>query len=343
MWNVKSWIWPGLVSIAAITLGAVWFEMPRVASEIGERARATLAAELSWAEVAVHGRDVILTGSAPSEAAQQAALDRVSAVDGVRSVADEMGLLPQENPYRFSVAKSDSGIVLSGFAPSLEARDRLKAQIGRTLPGIEIADDLSLARGAPDSFKQLVTFGLTQLSRLGEGGFEIVDSRISVHGQALSSADFAALYADAKEGGEIIGRFEVTPPEMTAPYVFKLSKTAGQTVVTGYVPSLAMRSEVAAALGKGAEVELDVATGVPEGLDWEAATQQALEAASWLAEGEVEIAAGRLNVNGDARDAAAFRELQQMINSELPGGLALGATDIGVAAADRNQAADENR
>jgi OmpA-OmpF porin, OOP family len=330
MWNWKSWIWPGVVTVAALTAGAIWFETGRIEADLTARAAQSLSAIEPWAEVTAQGRDVIVTGDAPSEEARQNVVAVLSGTDGVRAVIDHTGLLPLESPYRFSVVKSDAGLVLSGFAPSAAGRDALLATIGKALPGVAVTGEVALARGAPDDFERLVELGTRQLSRLGEGGFAIDDDHLSIFGAALSPEDYDALMGDVQTAEGEVSIAEVSLPRAADAFLFRAERINGEIRVSGYATSAEERQRLMEIAGDRAGGSLRLATGAPEGVEWGVAAAKAIEAASLLASGSAEVAGRRLDISGDARDLDAFRSLQQLIGEPLPGGLVLGMTDIGL-------------
>ena len=329
MGNSKQWIWPGLVTVSALTLAAVWFGAGRIETDISLRTNQAVSAQ-PWASVTVDGRDVTVTGDAPDERAQGAAVDAISSVSGVRAVVDKTGLLPLEDPYRFSVGKTDAGLAVDGFAPGQVERDRLVTELGKALPGVSVTDDLSLARGAPAKFDDMIALGSRQLARLGVGRFGIVGDKLTVQGEALSPEDHEALVADmaTADGFEAIA--DVSAPVVRGPYVFRAEQGGGKLMLSGYAPGKDDRKRLAEMAGDGATDQVVIADGVPEGMNWTVAAAKAIEAAALLANGSADISGRRLNITGDARDLDAFRSLQELIGSPLPGGLVLGTTDIGL-------------
>jgi len=334
MWNWKDWLWPGFVTVAAVGIGALWFETDTVEADLAGRARDVLASGQPFAKVIADGRDLTLEGSAPSENAQAKAVALVGELRGVRIVTNNMGLLPIEEPYKFSAVKSDAGIMLSGFAPGVLAREKLKSSIGAALPGIAVTDTVGLARGAPENLNELVAFGVKQLGRLGQGGFEVVGSSLTLSGSALSVTDYDALVSDVDAAGEMVSEFNVEPPLVDAPYVFQVDQQPSGLVLSGYASSVEQRAKLADAAGDGAHNQIMIASGSPPALDWELATMAAVNAANQLAGGTVLIEGDTLNMSGDAKDGAAFKLLQELISGPLPGGLKLGTTDIGLPTVD---------
>ncbi|MAY63738.1 MAG: hypothetical protein CML29_16165 [Rhizobiales bacterium] len=318
------------MTIAALTTGAVWFSAERVESDIATRAEDVLAQTQSWAGVAISGRDIEITGDAPSEVARSEAIAKASEIDGVGAVTDKTGLLPLESPYRFSVEKSDAGLALSGFAPDRTERDRYMALIGQVLPGFEMKGEVALARGAPDDLAGMIALGTRQLTRMGRGGFTILDDDLAISGEALSPEDYDLLMEDVQAAGETVSAADVALPAAPGPYVFKATRGADELRLSGYATSEAERERLLGLGGAEAVGDLRLADGSPEGVSWSVAAAKAIEAAMLLAEGTAEISGTTLNIAGDARDLDAFRELQELIGAPLPGGLTLGTTDIGL-------------
>ncbi|MBR7559600.1 hypothetical protein KC218_23920, partial [Mycobacterium tuberculosis] len=67
------------------------------------------------------------------------------------------------------MTKSDQGILLSGNVPYGDTRAKLLAAAENAMPGIEILDEMAVARGAPQGFVELANFALKQASQLISG------------------------------------------------------------------------------------------------------------------------------------------------------------------------------
>jgi OmpA-OmpF porin, OOP family len=330
MGNWKRWIWPGLVAVTALTTGAVWFSTGSIEADLSARARQALSSLGSWASATAGGRDLVVSGEAPDEEARGAAIAAASRVSGVRVVIDRTGLLPLENPYRFSVDKSDAGIAMTGFAPSAEALSAFRSLVGKALPGLAMTDDVSLARGAPDQLHEMIAFGTRQLPRLGEGGFAVEESRLSISGAALSPEDYDTLMRDVRTADQDVSADGVSLPPAPGAYLFRAERIDGRLVLSGYAASEEERERLMDVAGDDAESEVRLAVGAPEGVEWGVAAAKAIEAALLLATGSAEVSGNRIDISGDARDLESFRDLQALIGEPLPGGLVLGTTDIGL-------------
>ena len=76
MAKLRRWLRGGLLATSAIALGAFLLESGPVERDLTARITDRLAAEgATWAAVTVTGRDVVLSGTAPSTDAVHAALD----------------------------------------------------------------------------------------------------------------------------------------------------------------------------------------------------------------------------------------------------------------------------
>jgi hypothetical protein len=193
MRTLKSWFWPGVITIALLTALAGWFLTDPIDRQLTDSANAALETENSWASAEIDGRDLTLKGVAPSEEALAAALKIAADTQGVRIVDNQTTLLPLADPYSFVVTKSDDGILLSGNVPYGDSRAKILAAAENAMPGIEILDELAVARGAPDGFFDLVNFALAQAAQLTNGEVEISGETYNISGTAANSADYDAL------------------------------------------------------------------------------------------------------------------------------------------------------
>ena len=99
MAKLRRWLRGGLLATIAIGLAAFLLESGPVERDLTARITDRLAADgATWAAVTVRGRDVVLSGTAPSTDAVRAALDAVAVVSGVGGVADATDLLPVASP-----------------------------------------------------------------------------------------------------------------------------------------------------------------------------------------------------------------------------------------------------
>lgn len=341
MRNVKLWIWPGLAAVACVSALATWFTASAIEADIRSRTLAALRVDHAWAQVLAEGRDLTLTGLAPDEGSRGEALAIAGAIYGVRAVGDASALLPEESPYRFSAVKTPNGIMLSGFVPTESARAAIISKLTDLLPGIALSDQMKLARGAPEGLVSLAGYGLAAFPRFSTGSLEITDSTLQISGQALNPDDheiaLEALASPAPSAG-VVSNVEIVPAPAVGDYTWSASKSADGIALTGYAPNVESRRAITES-ARSASEDLAVddrmryAAGVPEGVDWLAATGSGLAALANMTAGTVTLSGKTLNVSGEARDAEAFRKIRDSITTGMRGGVVLGTADIGMARA----------
>ena len=135
----------------------------------------------------------------------------------------------------------------SGFVRQVRAY--LHAIVAASVPDAELVDRLALAGGAPEHFLPLVGYGAAQLAGLSEGVIELVDTRLTVRGTAISSRAYENVL-DALDAGLPGGELDVVDiaPPRISPYVWKLERQGEAVTLTGNAPSRTARETAAANL-----------------------------------------------------------------------------------------------
>jgi OmpA-OmpF porin, OOP family len=192
--------------LAAIALGILAYvcigqHAPIIANDLNQRATAALAAgNHSFASVeGVNGRDVSLTGEAPTEEAKFAAIRDVDKVWGVRTVIDKMTVAaaapepeaPPAAPYLFQAGLAGGVLTLTGAVPSEDVRRAVLANAQANFLGVRVDDQLIVREGAPNAeWPNIVTLGLGQLARLNDGQMKLEDLALSLSGNPKTQGDF---------------------------------------------------------------------------------------------------------------------------------------------------------
>ncbi|MCP4305231.1 MAG: BON domain-containing protein, partial [bacterium] len=100
MSNWRRWVRPGLAATIVLGLLAVLLRTGDVEIDLGTRVVSRLSADgYDWARVVVSGRNIELTGTAPTPELRDEAAIAAEGVDGVASVVNKAGLLPVASPY----------------------------------------------------------------------------------------------------------------------------------------------------------------------------------------------------------------------------------------------------
>lgn len=323
----SKWIWPGTFIAAVLSFLALWTLADRIEADVSTRtAQAISGIGVSWADVAIDGRDLTLLGSAHTESVSAGADATSRAVYGVRVVDNRSGLVAERSPYTFTakLASSPDGrrLDLKGFMPDEAERAVLVEQATSIFSKAIIMDSLIYAPGAPDNFFATSTFALTQLAALNEGVATISDADLSITGIAASEESFNAVVSSLAAGmpeGSVLALQDILPPP-AQPYIWSAEKTATALVLDCYVPDEAVRTETRQAIeatspGLSVTDNRRLASGQPDNFD-----TVVLYSISHLSD----VSSGTLTVSGidptltdRATDSDSFAKLLR-IASESP-------------------------
>jgi len=274
MYNWKKWIWPGVFTSVILTAGTTFIKTEPIEGELSAAATNEISANHSWASIDISGRDITLSGTAPSQGEVNAVNKSVKDVYGVRVVRNNTELIPVVKPYTLAAEKKDGKLTVSGFAPNEGERANILAIAKKNNGGLEVVDDITLARGNPESVSGLNAYAIGALSGLATGAAKISDSSVSVEGAANEVTDYQGTLdylSNAPEGVEIASRD--IKPATVSPYTFEAFKDGGKLMLDGFAPSFEAKASIAESLSAAnpdltIENGLDVALGNPQGVDW---------------------------------------------------------------------------
>ena len=146
---------------------------------------ALLLAGDDWAKVDVDGLQVILSGTALSEAQRFHALSAArSVVDAERvidriEVADALKIPPPE--FSIEILRNSKGISLIGLAPQSTDRTALAGKISKLAGDAEVADMLDTAAyPAPEGWEEALAYGIEALKRLKSTKISIAPGHVSI-------------------------------------------------------------------------------------------------------------------------------------------------------------------
>ena len=234
-WSSK-W-WPGVILLLIFWGFAAWTSTEPVEADLAARANAAVKdAILDKKRVSVAGRDVTFAAEAFSEDGRLSAVASVDTVPGVRLVNDESRLVPEASPFVWSAERDVVRVTLSGSAPLPSSKSKLMDAARATLGGIEVTDQMTLARGAPPRFDAAAGLLLDQIGKLKDGKIALSDSKISLSGMARDLGGREAIAAALRNLPE---GFSVAANDIKAPpYIFQAYKdpVASTLTLTGYVP-----------------------------------------------------------------------------------------------------------
>lgn len=323
---------------AATTFHAAPGIAARIATDAGTIARSTDGGSGEpWLRVRVAGRDLYAQGEAPGSADRDAALTRLAAMSDARRVVSEIGLVEPVTPFVWSAERAETGrIVLSGHRPSEIGRGALQAAIAVQWPNATLADDARAARGAPQDFSAAAAYAVARLAGMRTGSrATITDTILTFSGEAVDVTAYDALrtaFATPPEGFQI-GQNTIVPPAVEA-FAFAIERLAGGgLVLSGNTVSEAARGEIgalAAAASEGASVDdrMRTARGLGRDIAPDALARTMFRMVDLVRTGRVAFDGARISIAGVALDGQAICEVEGLMRTALPPGVAAGTATL---------------
>ena len=321
-WSSK-W-WPGVIPLVIVWAFAAWNSTTPLESDLAARTTASLNdTVLDKTRIAVAGRDITFSADAFSEDGRRSAVASVDAVPGVRLVNDNTRLVPEAKPFVWSAERDVVRVTLGGSTPLPAIKARLLDATRASLSGVEMADRMGLARGAPARFDAAALLLIDQIGKLKDGKITISDTQVSLSGMARDLGGREAIAAALKNLPE---GFSVAANEIMAPpYIFQAYKdpVAVTLTLTGYVPDNNVHAALATAAGRKFFSEkvvdnLKASVGAPSG--FANVVIPALGALSRLSTGTLVVSDREVKLSGDALYDAAAGQIRAGLTKDLPKG-----------------------
>ena len=320
LWASK-W-WPGLIPLVVMWGFAAWNNTLPVEADLSARSAAALKdTVLDKTRIAVDGRDVRLAAEAFSEEGRRDAVTAVETVPGVRLVDDRTRLVPEANPFVWNAERDVVRVTLSGSAPLPSMKARLTEAARKEVGGVEVADQMGLARGAPPRFEAAAMLLLDQIGKLKDGKITITDTKVNLSGMARELGGREAIAAALKNLPE---GFSIAANEIKAPpYIFQAYKdpVAATVTLTGYVPDNNVHAAIATSASRKFFTEkvvdnLKASIGAPGAFN--TAVVAALGALSRLSTGTLVVSDREVKLSGDALYEGAAAEIRAGLGKDFP-------------------------
>jgi OOP family OmpA-OmpF porin len=312
---------------------AAWTNTAPVEFDLAARATAALKdILLDKTSISVEGRDVSFAAEAFSEDGRRGAVAAVAAVPGVRLVNDETRLVPEAKPFVWSAERDVVKVTLGGDAPLPASKAKLVEAAHAALGGIEVADQMNLARGAPARFDEAALLLIDQIGKLKDGKIALSDTRVTLSGMAreLGGREAIAAALTGLPEGFTVAANDIEAP----PYIFQAYKdpVALTLTLSGYVPDNNVHAALVTAAGRRFFDEkvvdnLKASVGAPQG--FASAVVPALGALSRLSTGTLVVSDREVKLSGDALYDAAAPQIRTDLPKDLPQGFQVKA-DISV-------------
>jgi len=326
-WSSK-W-WPGVVPLAVLWAMTAWTSTAPLEADLATRSSSVLKGTvLDKTRIDVSGRDVTFAADAFSEDGRSSAVGSVETVPGVRLVNDESRLVPEAKPFVWSAERDVAKVTLGGNSPLPASKAKLVEAARASVGGVEVVDQMHLARGAPPRFDSAALLLLDQIGKLKDGKLTISDTKVSLSGMARDLGGREAIAAALQNLPE---DFSIAANEIKAPpYVFQAYKdpVTMSLTLTGYVPDNKVHAAIATAAGRKFFSQkmvdnLKASIGAPWG--FVSAVVPALGALSRLSTGTLVVTDREVKISGDALYEAAMAQIRAGLAKDFPQGWQLKA------------------
>lgn len=254
--------------------------------------------DLGWAEVRADGLQVILTGTAPTEAKRFTAKSVAGTVVDASRVIDDMAVTSREGiaPPRFSVEILRNGEELSliGLIPAQFDRDDLVDRAGKLRGVTDVSDLLQTADyPVPARWQRSIDYALDALRLLPQSKISVSAGRVSITAMSASAEQKRSLQSQLTRaaGADIALTLAITAPRpIVAPYTLRFVMDGeGARFDACTADTEAARNRILAAArayGAPADAGCVIGLGVPSS-DWADAAVDSIRALGALGGGSV--------------------------------------------------------
>lgn len=253
-----------------------------------------------WANVLGDGLQVILEGTAPTEAGRFRAISAASGVvDASRvidnlSVADAADFAPPE--FKIEILRNDSGVSLIGLIPASTNRDALARRITRIADGQGVADLLETGDyPTPPTWRAAVDFAIVALEMLPRSKISVTADRVTISGIADNLTDKrrleAALARSRPDGVRLALEINAPRPVIspfTARFILDADGARFDACAVDTVEARALIVNAATSAGLEGRVTCTLALGAPS-QDWGQAVALAIDALHKVGGGTVTL------------------------------------------------------
>ena len=218
---------------------------------------------------------------------------------------------PRVSPYTWKAELSATQLVLSGHVSGEEARQQIFDLAKARFPKRAIVDRMEAGSGAGEGFARAAEGAIELLSLMQEGSVAMSDLKLVLSGRVADEATAGRVRASLASA--IPANFSVSEkltfpaplPATVSPFLTRMTGSAEQLELGGYVPSEGARADmsalVVAAFPKAViKDQMQLASGAPEG--WKACMEAGLLAFKRLGTATVELTDRRLVVMGRTED-----------------------------------------
>jgi outer membrane protein OmpA-like peptidoglycan-associated protein len=291
-----------------------------------------LLAQLQDGSASIVDRSLVLAGRAADEATAErvrTALRR--AAPSSYSVSERLTYPKPEpkpvSPFVTGISGAADKIELTGYVPSEAARANVLARIASRFPKASISDQMKVAAGAPEGWKECLEAGLGGLQQLGAATIALSDRRLELVGrterEGLAENVAGEVKAAANRACETDVRIAYDAEPEPSLVWRAVHGGDGTLVLEGEVPDQETHAELVTTAGKafsGARLTDNAKiVGVRPG-KWPKAAGLGLRLLAKLRRGTAAISGAELTIVGEARDAAIAQSVKDQLGREIAKG-----------------------
>lgn len=332
------------IALFTLAAGGAWLAASGAATVIEDRSHTAIARALEsaghdWVTLHTDGLQVVLSGTARSEAERFQALSLAGSVVDAARVIDNMQVTPPEElePPRFSIEllRNDDGVSLIGLVPRSYDREALIARVDRLAETGSVADMLERAEHpAPDGWGAAVSLGLDALEMMPRSKISISADRVSITALAESAEDKRELETRLRRAapdGLELALDLAAPRPVIAPFTLRFvmdgsgaARFDACAADTESARERILRAGIAA--GAPGTSRCAIGLGVPS-TSWSEAAELSITALAGLGHGTLTMSNADVSLDVPATvEEAQFERIVAELDADLPDIFSLSAS-----------------
>jgi len=175
----------GVLLLLLLILIVVPIYMQRIPTVLVERIDTKLKSQgIDWVSIRAEGRDIILSGVAPTIELHQEAVRLTKEVAGVHRVNDKISPIVI-TPYRMDINYNGKELTLQGYFPSKEGKVELLRALNKVYQG-RVIDKIDIGAGEPPHWELLNKVLMTHLKPMSLAAVNIVGKKLHISGKIAS-------------------------------------------------------------------------------------------------------------------------------------------------------------
>jgi OOP family OmpA-OmpF porin len=207
-----------LLTLLAVALVGIFcgnrLHAPAIQEDISNRVKSSLLANnLDWVGTQVDGRDITLTGQAPT-AALKAQAEQVAKVEGYHALSNQITIAapiaiedtgtepPASNAYSMMISVDAPGnILLDGTVPDAKMHKKIVSMVKKKYGPDRITDQLQEVPGdTPKGWLKAIDVSIENLHFMESGSATLTDTKLTLTGQSGSTDVFKQVQRQVIEG-----------------------------------------------------------------------------------------------------------------------------------------------